>query len=103
MLVTKKYQKDDIVSFKLVNGDEIVAKIIEETETEFEISKTCSVMPTQHGIGLMQSLITSEIDRSIMLKKQHVMMVAPTVNDIKNHYIATTTGIEPVAAGGIIV
>jgi hypothetical protein len=30
------------------------------------------------------------------------MMHAPTVKDVQNHYIKTTTGIEPVSAGGII-
>jgi hypothetical protein len=30
------------------------------------------------------------------------MMHAPTVKDVQNHYIKTTTGIEPVGAGGII-
>ena len=42
MLVTNKYEKDDIVSFKLVNGDEIVAKVVDEDDQGFTISKpTC--------------------------------------------------------------
>ena len=31
MLVSKKFANGDVVSFKLVNGDEIIAKIEEET------------------------------------------------------------------------
>lgn len=94
--------KDTVVSFKLVNGDEIVAKVVEETANEFTISKPCTVMPSQQGLGLMQSLFTSDLNKSISLAKNHVMLYAPTVEAVVNHYIQTTTGIEPVTAGGII-
>jgi hypothetical protein len=50
----------------------------------------------------MQSLFTSDLNKNIRLSKNHVMMHSPTVKDVENHYIKTTTGIEPVTAGGII-
>ncbi len=102
MLVTNKYVEDDIVTFKIVNGDEIVAKIVEESDDAFTVIKPCTVMPSQQGLGLLQSLFTSDLNKSIRLEKRHVMMHAPTVKDVQNHYIKTTTGIEPVSKGGII-
>ncbi len=102
MLVTNKYSQDDIVTFKIVNGDEIVAKIVEESDDAFTVMKPCTVMPSQQGLGLLQSLFTSDLNKSIRLEKRHVMMHAPTINDVQNHYIKTTTGIEPVSKGGII-
>jgi hypothetical protein len=85
-----------------MNGDELVAKIVEETDDAFVISKPTTVMPSQQGLGLMQSLFTSDLNKNIRLSKNHVMMHSPTVKDVENHYIKTTTGIEPVTAGGII-
>jgi hypothetical protein len=102
MLVNNGYAKDTIVTFKLVNGDEIVAKIVEETAEQFTISKPCTVMPSQQGLGLLQSLFTSDLNTNITLLRNHVMLHAPTQKDIENHYIQTTTGIQPVGAGGII-
>jgi hypothetical protein len=102
MLEKQGYNKDSIVTFKLVNGDEIIAKVIEETANGFTVNKPCTIMPSQQGIGLIQSMFTSDLNKSIQLDKQHVMMHAPTTDDVKNHYIKTTTGIEPVTAGGII-
>jgi hypothetical protein len=102
VLVTSKYEKDQVVSFKIMNGDELVAKIVEETDDAFVISKPTTVMPSQQGLGLMQSLFTSDLNKNIRLSKNHVMMHSPTVKDVENHYIKTTTGIEPVTAGGII-
>jgi len=102
VLVTNKYDKDTTVSFKLVNGDEIVAKIVEETDAAYIVSKPTTVMPSQQGLGLIQSLFTTDLNKNITLDKNHVMMHAPTVKDVENHYIKTTTGIEPVSKGGII-
>jgi hypothetical protein len=102
MLQSLNYKKDDIVSFKLVNGDEIIAKIIEETDKEFIVAKPCTVMPSQQGIGLIQSLFTSDLNKNVPLEKRHVMLHSATIDAIKNHYIQTTTGIEPVTTGGII-
>lgn len=103
MLVTNdKYTQDDIVTFKILNGDEIVAKIIEDRDDAFVVSKPCTVMPSQQGLGLLQSLFTSDLNKSIRLEKRHVMMHAPTIQDVQNHYIKTTTGIQPVSNGGII-
>jgi hypothetical protein len=102
MLVTNKYDQDDIVTFKIVNGDEIVAKIVEESDDAFTVIKPCTVMPSQQGLGLLQSLFTSDLNKSITLDKGHVMIHAPTVKNVENHYIQTTTGIAPASAGGII-
>ena len=102
MLVTNKYEKDTIVSFKILNGDEIVAKVVDETDDAFIINKPTTVMPSQKGLGLIQSLFTSEIEKNIRLSKQHIMMHSPTVKDVEDYYIQTTTGIQPVSPGGII-
>ena len=102
MLEQNGYSKDSIVSFKLVNGDEIVAKVLEETADYFVISKPCTVMPSERGIGLLQSLFTSDLNKNINLAKAHVMLHSITIDQMQNHYITTTTGIEPITPGSII-
>ena len=100
MLINKGYSAGDIVCFKLV-GEEVVAKIVEETADSYIVSKPCTVVPSQQGLGLMQSVISADINNNITLNKSHVVMTAPVIKDIENHYIRTTTGIQP-AKGGII-
>lgn len=102
MLATKKYEKDTIVTFKLVNGDEVVAKLVEENDTGYVISKPCTVIPSQQGLALVQSMFTSDLNKNIQLGKSHVMLHGLTVKDVENYYIQTTTGITPATAGGII-
>ena len=102
MLVTKGYQEGDIVSFKLVTGDEVIARIVDAGPNGFEVAKPCTVMPGPQGIGLIQSLFTADADVNVVLQKDHVLMHAPSIDQMQRHYIKTTTGIEPVTRGSII-
>jgi hypothetical protein len=103
MLVSRSYQEGDIVSFKLTTGDEIVARVASSDSDSFEISKPCTVMPSPQGMGLIQSLFTADADVNVRLQKQHIVMHAPSIDAMQKHYIKTTTGIEPVTRGSIIV
>ena len=103
MLVSRSYQEGDNVSFKLTTGDEIVARVASSDSDSFEISKPCTVMPSPQGMGLIQSLFTADADVNVRLQKQHIVMHAPSIDAMQKHYIKTTTGIEPVTRGSIIV
>jgi len=47
----------------------------------------------------MQSLISADINNNVTLKLEHVIMHSPVITDIENHYIRTTTGIQPAKSG----
>jgi hypothetical protein len=102
MLIQKEYQEGDIVSFKIVNGDELIGKVVGVDNDYYTLSKPCTIMPGPQGIGMIQSLFTAEQDINVKLSKQHVILHAPSIDQIQKHYIKTTTGIEPVTRGGII-
>ena len=95
MLISKSnYDAGDVITFKLVNGDEIIARVVEQTTTGFVVDRPCTVMPSAKGIGLIQSMFTSETARKVSLDNQHVLMHAPTIKDMVAHYTKTTSGIE---------
>lgn len=102
MLLMNEHQVDDIVCFKLVNGDEVVAKIVEKTMTGWIINRPCTVMPSGQGIGLIQSLFSADINKNIELKSEHVIMHAPVMAALESHYLETTTGIKQIRKGSII-
>jgi hypothetical protein len=103
MLFNKKYDSGDIVAFKVVNGDEIVAKIVDDNATEFVVDKPCTVIPSQQGIGLVQSLFTADQKNNISISKTHVIMHSKVIDQMEKHYIQTTTGIQPVTKGSIVI
>ena len=90
----QQYEKGDLVSFKLANGDEIVAEIVESTGFGWTIKKPCVVVPSQQGIGLMQALFTGKVDANMDLSKNSVLLHAETVAELHSHYWKTTTGFE---------
>jgi hypothetical protein len=94
MLISKGYSANDVLCFKLSNGEEVVAKLIEEKSDCFVVSKPCTVVPSQQGIGLMQTLISGELNTNISLNKMHIIMHSPVISDIEKHYIKTTTGLQ---------
>ena len=105
MLVNKstRYNPNDIISFKLVNGDEIVAKIIEETDVSYTVSKPATVIPQGQGIALIQAMFTGEVSKSLSLAKNHVMIHTPTSADVVKYYIQMTTGITPASSSKLIM
>lgn len=102
MLIKKSYEKNDIVGFKMVNGDEIVARILNADSDTWTVSRPCTIIPGPQGIGLMQSLISADINTEVTIGKQHVMLHAPVIKQMEDHYIQTTTGIQTVSKNAII-
>lgn len=104
MLVTnQKYGVNDIVAFKLINGDEVIAKVVEDSDSYYIIDSPCTVMPSAQGLGLIQSIFSADKDTKVTVNKQHVMMSAPVIDQMRDHYSKTTTGIETVRKPGIII
>jgi hypothetical protein len=102
LISNSRIAKGDVAAFKLVNGDEIVARIAEINDNDYLLERPCTVIPSQQGLGLVQSMFTADPKNNININKQHVMMCAPVIEQMVNHYIQTTTGIQPVTKGGII-
>lgn len=102
MLIDKGYSEGDVVSFKLVNGDEIVAKVVSSDPAGWNISKPCTVIPSPQGLGLIQSMFSAELNKNVLLRSEHVMMHAEALQQMKDHYTTTTTGIQTVSKGPII-
>lgn len=99
MLINRGYTSGDVVCFKISNGDEIVAKLVEETDTGFTVSKPCVLIPSQQGLGLMQYLLSADINTNMTINRSQIVVVSTVIKDIENHYIRTTTGIEPAGKG----
>ena len=94
MLISKGYRVNDVICFKLMNGEEIVAKLVEEKTDSFVVVRPCTVLPSPQGLGLIQTLISGELNTNISLNKMHIIMHSPVISDIEKHYIKTTTGLQ---------
>lgn len=88
-----KIEKDEVLVFKLVSGEELIAKIVEVTDGMFIIKQPVSMAPTQQGLQMMPSMFSGNLDKDIVLYGAAVAMIADAKEDIKAKYIEITTGV----------
>lgn len=90
------YDVGVIASFKIMNGDELVARVESDDVDHYVLSKPMTVMPQGQGVALMQSLFSVVNDSLFTLKKSHVMLHGITADQLADHYREVTGGIKPV-------
>lgn len=88
-------QNDEIYTFKLNSGEELIAKVIKMDETSLIISEPVSIGPGPTGsLGLVPSMFTYNPKGEVRLNTNSVSMFAETDESIKTKYIQATTGIK---------
>ena len=93
MLIDKGFSNGDIVSLKLTNGDELIARFDSETAEEVKIVKPLAITIGAQGLGMMPWMFLGDKD-TITLKKQHIFTMIPSKKDAANQYMQGTTGIS---------
>jgi hypothetical protein len=89
-----KLDINEVYSFKLNSGEELVAKVIGVEDNILAISEPVSIAPNQKGIGMIPSLFTTDMEGKFRLNINSVAIVADTNEQIKVKYIEATTGIQ---------
>jgi len=97
------FDVDTIYSIKLVTGEEIVAKVIGQSDTVLEITKPLTIGVGPQGLQMVPSLFGGNPDRKIQLNKGSVVMVTSARDELVSSYIEGTTGIKPVTKGSILM
>ena len=100
MLLNKSYSPGDVVTFKCISGEELIARYQGETMTEFQLSKPATLSPSPNGsIGLIPSMFSMDMTiTSVNLLKSAVAMTAITNKELADKYIQGTSGIKPASS-----
>ena len=103
MLKTNKFKNGDIISAKLISGEEIVAKLGEETDTTYEFDRPVSLSIGSQGAALTPYMITASAENlNIVVDKNKVIAVAEAQKEVCTEYTKATTGLVTPAAGKIV-
>ena len=93
MLIDKGLSNGDIVSLKLINGDELIARFENETAEEIRIERPLALtMSPQGGLGMVPWMFLGA-KNTITLKRSHVFAMVPSQKDAADQYMQGTTGI----------
>lgn len=84
---------NEVYSFKLNSGEELIAKIIKISDDYITIEEPVSVAPGPQGIGLIPSMFTADPKAETKLNTKSIAIVSQTEESVKNKYIQATTGI----------
>lgn len=93
MIIETPYKNGDTVSIKLTSGEELVARLDEETNEQIALHKPLMVAATQQGLGLAPFMFTVSPETKVKLNKTNVLCVVKTDEQMASQYIQSTTGI----------
>ena len=94
MLIDKGVSVGEVITLKLTSGEEIVAKLSEETSTYYKLSKPMVIGMGQKGPGLMPYLFTVNPDKDVKLSKITVTVAESTDQDFAKQFLESTSGIK---------
>lgn len=95
MFIETPAKLNDVVSVKLVGGDEVVGRLADErTDDYIELTKPLIVMMAQQGFGLMPFILTAGPDTKAKIDRRHVITMVKTLDQVSKQYIKQTTGLE---------
>lgn len=98
MLLNKTYNQGDVITFKLTNGEEMIARYQGETLTEYQVTKPVTLVPNpaSGSLGMIPSMFSVELSStSINVQKNAVSMTASTRKEVSDEYTRGTSGIKP--------
>lgn len=97
MLIQKGWSTGDVVTFKLVSGEEMLARYQGESQTEYQITKPATLIPTERGtFGLLPTVFSGELNTSTLtLQKTAVVLTVSAKKEIADEYTKATSGITP--------
>lgn len=92
MLINKGFSTGDVVSIKLVNGDEIIAKFEKENTDTITISRPLALTMNGQGLGMIPWIFLGK-ETDITLSKSNTFFVVESKAEAAKQYLEGTTGI----------
>lgn len=93
MIIDKGVSPGEVVTIKLTSGEELIAKLVEETPTSFTLSRPLVVAMGAQGPGLIPYLFTVSPEKNVKLNRQTITVVEVSDPDFAKQYLQSTTGL----------
>ena len=93
MLIETPYKVTDIVTIKILGGDEVVGRLTAIDNGVVTLNKPHAVMMGQQGFGLAPYVLTAGPDFKIDIKDEHIVCIVKTFEAVAKEYIKQTSGL----------
>jgi hypothetical protein len=98
MIIENKIKANETYTMKLLTGEEVITKVVEDTGFSYKVSKPLVLSITPQGVALTPFMLTAPIEGIFEIMKSAVVAIAPTEKSTATQYITSTTGIKPVTS-----
>lgn len=102
----EKFLPGDIVTIKLISGEELLAKIERVDQEGYEVRKPLVMnlvqvpgSATQAGVVFVPFLISSDEKEPVYLEKRNIVAIAKPNKEAQRGYVKNTTGLDLPGAG----
>jgi hypothetical protein len=104
MIVNKTYDVGDVISIKISSGEELVAKLVSISSTDFILNRPLALGMTQQGPAFTPYMVTVDFKHDdLTLARNHVVAVTKTVEQVKQSYTQSVTGIAMPEKPSVII
>lgn len=100
MLVENNVARDDVVALKLITGDELIAKLADQSDGEIVITRPLALQigvdPKTNQLGLQMIpafMLAASMDSRFTISRSHVVCISRAAEDAKAGYIRNTTNL----------
>lgn len=92
MLINKGFSLGDVVSIKLINGDEIIARFESENADTITVSRPLALTMNGSGLGMIPWVFLGK-DSAITVSKSNTFFIVESKGEAAKQYLEGTTGI----------
>lgn len=92
MLINKGITPGEVVSIKLISGEEIIARLEEDGSQTVKITKPLLVAAGPQGLGMMPFVFLAA-DDTMSIKQDHIITMNAAKSEAASQYLQGTTGI----------
>jgi len=92
MLINRGFSSGDVLSLKLISGEEIIARYEEDDADTVSISRPLAITMAGQGLGMIPWIFLGGKEQ-VTLQKSHVLAMMTAKKDAADQYMQGTTGI----------
>ena len=93
MLISKK-EKGDVISVKLITGEEIFGRYVTMTDNMLTMTKVMKLVIAPNGAPGFTSVLQTSEQEELIFDRNHVLLIANTAEQIKTDYLDATSNIK---------
>ena len=88
------FKKDEIYTIKVSNGDELVTRVVDSTDSSVTVSKPAVVAHFPEGMQLVPALFTANNDKDVVISFAQITMAVETRGSVADNYCSATSDIQ---------